>query len=145
MLIHWARAYFARGPHRHGHLRCALLLVRFTSVVITLHLLQILLWTAFYRWNCNRSRTLASGAELATRNTSFLVNPEKNLTVFRRIYVSVTASLQATLVLVRWDGILRCILRGVAGAQNPAGLRLGEAGCSSIGSHLEKLHENGPS
>jgi hypothetical protein len=85
VLIHWARAYFARGPHRHGHLRSALLLVRFTSVVITLHLLQILLWTAFYRWNCNRSRTLASRTEFAARNTGFLVNPEKNLTPFRRI------------------------------------------------------------
>ena len=52
VLIHWARAYFARGVYRHGHVRSALLLVRFTSVVITLHFLQILLWTAFYRWNC---------------------------------------------------------------------------------------------
>src|SRR5215475_14816838 len=52
VLIHWARAYFARGMHRHGHLSSALLLVRFTSVAITLHLAQILLWTAFYRWNC---------------------------------------------------------------------------------------------
>jgi voltage-gated potassium channel len=52
VLIHWARAYFARGMHRYGHLRSALLLVRFTSVAITLHLWQILLWAAFYRWNC---------------------------------------------------------------------------------------------
>ena len=52
VLIHWARAYFAGGVHRHGHLRSAMLLVRFTTVVIILHLLQILLWTTFYRWNC---------------------------------------------------------------------------------------------
>lgn len=52
VLIHWARAYFARGMYRHSHLRSALLLVRFTSVALTLHLSQILLWTAFYRWNC---------------------------------------------------------------------------------------------
>jgi hypothetical protein len=52
VLIHWARAYFARGMHRHDHLRSALLLVRFTSVVIILHLWLILWWTAFYRWNC---------------------------------------------------------------------------------------------
>jgi hypothetical protein len=54
VLIHWARAYFARGVHRHNHLRSALLLV-------------------------------VSRAELAARNTGFLVNPEKNLTPFRRI------------------------------------------------------------
>jgi voltage-gated potassium channel len=29
-----------------------MLLVRLTSVMIVLHMSQILLWTAFYRWNC---------------------------------------------------------------------------------------------
>jgi hypothetical protein len=51
-LIHWARAYFAPGKYEYGHVRAALLLVRFTSVAIILHLAQILLWSAFYRWNC---------------------------------------------------------------------------------------------
>jgi Flp pilus assembly protein protease CpaA len=27
-------------------------MVRFTSVIIALHLLQILLWAGFYRWSC---------------------------------------------------------------------------------------------
>jgi voltage-gated potassium channel len=51
-LIHWARAHFARGMHRLGLLRSAVLLVRFTGMIIVLHILQILLWAGFYRWNC---------------------------------------------------------------------------------------------
>src|SRR5207245_2069605 len=35
-----------------GLLRSAVLLVRFTSVILVLHILQILLWAGFYRWNC---------------------------------------------------------------------------------------------
>jgi hypothetical protein len=38
--------------HRFGAFRSCVLMVRFTSVIIGLHLLTILLWAAFYRWNC---------------------------------------------------------------------------------------------
>jgi voltage-gated potassium channel len=48
-LIRWGRAHFARV---RGPLRSAVLMVRFTSVMIVWHILQILLWAAFYRWNC---------------------------------------------------------------------------------------------
>jgi hypothetical protein len=51
-LIHWARAYFARGMYRLGAVRSAALMVRLTSVIIVLHILQILLWAGFYRWCC---------------------------------------------------------------------------------------------
>ena len=51
-LIHWVRGYFARGLYRLGPVRSAVFMVRFTSVIIALHLLQILLWAGFYRWNC---------------------------------------------------------------------------------------------
>jgi hypothetical protein len=51
-LIHWGRASFARGTHRFGPVRSAALMVRITSLMITLHLLRILLWAAFYRWFC---------------------------------------------------------------------------------------------
>jgi hypothetical protein len=54
-LIHWARAYFARSMCSIGPSRAALLMVRFTSVIVVLHLLQILLWAGFYRWNCIQS------------------------------------------------------------------------------------------
>src|SRR5579863_8904019 len=51
-LIHWGRAQFRRELHRLGPLRSAELIVRFMSVMMVFHLLQILLWAGFYRWNC---------------------------------------------------------------------------------------------
>ena len=51
-LIHWVRTYLEQGMHRFGAFRSSVLMVRFTSVIIGLHLLTILLWAAFYRWNC---------------------------------------------------------------------------------------------
>src|SRR5208282_5249917 len=35
-----------------GKFRSALLVVRFTSLLIVLHMLEILLWACFYRWKC---------------------------------------------------------------------------------------------
>jgi hypothetical protein len=55
VLIHWARGYFGRSMYRLGPFRAALLMARFTSVIVALHLLQILLWAGFYRWTCFRS------------------------------------------------------------------------------------------
>ena len=52
VLIYFGRAHFAPGVHRHGPFRSTLLLVRFTAVMFVLHIMQILLWAAFYRWNC---------------------------------------------------------------------------------------------
>src|SRR5215472_9455757 len=51
-LIHWAKARFARGLYRLGTWRSGMLIVRFTSIIIVLHVLQILLWAWFYRWKC---------------------------------------------------------------------------------------------
>ena len=51
-LIHWVRSYLERGMYRFGVFRSAVLMVRFTSAIIALHLLQILLWAGFYRWTC---------------------------------------------------------------------------------------------
>jgi voltage-gated potassium channel len=51
-LIPWVRSYLEQGLHRFGALRSAVLMVRFTSVIIGLHLLQVLLWAGFYRWKC---------------------------------------------------------------------------------------------
>jgi voltage-gated potassium channel len=52
VLIHWASARLARGLHRLGRWRSGVLIVRFTSIIIVLHGLQILLWASFYRWKC---------------------------------------------------------------------------------------------
>ena len=51
-LIHWGRAQFRRELYRLGALRSAALIVRSMSVMMAFHLLQILLWASFYRWNC---------------------------------------------------------------------------------------------
>ena len=55
VLIHWLRAYFARGIKTQSLWHTAVLMIRFTTVTILLHLLQILLWAAFYRLKCFRS------------------------------------------------------------------------------------------
>jgi len=51
-LINWGIIHFARERHKLGPVRSAALIVRLTSVMIALHISQILLWTGFYRWNC---------------------------------------------------------------------------------------------
>ena len=51
-LIDWAIPHFGRYSHRLGTVRSAALIVRFTSVMIALHLFEILLWAGFYRWQC---------------------------------------------------------------------------------------------
>ena len=52
VLIHWARARIATGIKGLGPVRSAVLMVRFTTLMIVLHILQILLWAGFYRWHC---------------------------------------------------------------------------------------------
>jgi voltage-gated potassium channel len=51
-LIRWGRAQFKRELCRLGALRSAEIIVRCMSAMIAFHLLQILLWASFYRWNC---------------------------------------------------------------------------------------------
>jgi voltage-gated potassium channel len=51
-LIHWARGQFSGGLYRLGPWRSGVLIVRFTSIIIVLHGLQILVWACFYRWKC---------------------------------------------------------------------------------------------
>ena len=52
ILIDWARARIAHGIKGLGAVRSAVLMVRFTTLMIVLHIFQILLWTGFYRWHC---------------------------------------------------------------------------------------------
>jgi voltage-gated potassium channel len=52
VLIQWGMSHFTRGVRSLGPVRSAALIVRVTSMMIGLHMLQILLWAAFYRWNC---------------------------------------------------------------------------------------------
>ena len=52
VLIHWARARLASNIYKLGTLPAAVLMVRFTTAIIALHLLHIVLWTTFYHWQC---------------------------------------------------------------------------------------------
>jgi len=51
-LIYWARRRAARGMYQLGIWDSAVLMVRFTSVMIGMHVGQVLLWAMFYRWRC---------------------------------------------------------------------------------------------
>jgi hypothetical protein len=52
LLIHWARARLASNIHKLGPVLSAVLMVRFTTAIIALHLSHIVLWTTFYHWQC---------------------------------------------------------------------------------------------
>ena len=51
-VIAWARPSFARGVLKLGAIRSAMLMMRLMTAFIVLHVLEILLWAAFYRWLC---------------------------------------------------------------------------------------------
>lgn len=51
-LIEWARAHVTRGIHRLGTVGAAFLVVQFTSLIVCLHVSEILLWASFFRWKC---------------------------------------------------------------------------------------------
>ena len=51
ILIYLARSYISRSAQGLTAWRAAVLIVRFTALTIVLHLLQTLLWAAFYRWH----------------------------------------------------------------------------------------------
>jgi voltage-gated potassium channel len=51
-LIQWVRAHLPRRTSRPGRIHSAVLMVRLTSLMVCLHMLEILLWASFYRWKC---------------------------------------------------------------------------------------------
>lgn len=51
-LIHLARMYIAQGIWGLNPWRSAVLMIRLTTVMVVLHVFQILLWAGFYRWQC---------------------------------------------------------------------------------------------
>jgi len=51
-LIAWAKPSFAPDIIKLGQLPSAVLMVRFTTAIIVLHVFEILLWAVFYRWLC---------------------------------------------------------------------------------------------
>ena len=51
-LIAWVRHVTKSEMHKFGLFRSASLVVRFTTVLVALQALQILLWASCYRWLC---------------------------------------------------------------------------------------------
>ena len=51
-LIQWIKAQFPNGIHQLGLFHSFVLVVRFTSLLVCLHMLEILLWASCYRWKC---------------------------------------------------------------------------------------------
>ena len=49
-LVLWARAHLANQIHRFGLVRAAVLVVRFTSLIVCLHMSEMCLWASFFRW-----------------------------------------------------------------------------------------------
>ncbi len=69
ILIQWIKAQFPGGLHQLGLFRSIMLVVRFTSLLVCLHMLEVLLWASFYRWKCFATWEAAfyfSAAEYAT-------------------------------------------------------------------------------
>jgi len=78
-VISWARTSFAPGVLRLGPIRSAMLMMRVMTAFICLHLLEILLWTVFYRWFCFPSLESAfyfSAASYATVGYGDVVLPQ---------------------------------------------------------------------
>ena len=51
-LIKWLKGQLPRGLHHLGVFQSIILMVRFTGLLVCLHLAQIALWMAFYRLKC---------------------------------------------------------------------------------------------
>lgn len=52
VLISWARNSIERGIKTLSQWRSSLLMIRFTTAMIVLHVVEIVLWAGFYRWEC---------------------------------------------------------------------------------------------
>jgi hypothetical protein len=52
VVIAWARPSFTSHVPRLGPVRSAMLVMRLMTAFIGLHVLEILLWSGFYRWVC---------------------------------------------------------------------------------------------
>jgi voltage-gated potassium channel len=67
-LIHWGLSYLAR-EHRLSLLHSTVLIVRISGLMIGLHIAQILVWAAFYRWMCFRGWGFAFYFSIANYST----------------------------------------------------------------------------
>ena len=79
LLIVRERTRFQKIPRR-GPVRDTLVMLRITGVIVLLHLLQVGVWSGFYRWNCFTSWESAvyySAASYSTVGASDLLLPHR--------------------------------------------------------------------
>jgi len=50
VVIEWIKAQFPNGIRPLGFFHSIVLVVRLTSLLVCLHMLEVLLWASFYRW-----------------------------------------------------------------------------------------------
>ena len=67
-LINWGLAYLAH-KHRLSLVHSTVLMVRVTGLMIGLHVAQILVWAAFYRWMCSSTWGSAFYFSIASYST----------------------------------------------------------------------------
>ena len=95
-LIACARTSLALDIHKLGHLRSALLMVRFTTAIIALHIVEIMLWAGFYRALCFPSWESAFYFSAASRYNRFLLqHVDGTMFLLGRRKGSVAAKLRA--------------------------------------------------
>lgn len=76
-LINWGLVYLAR-KRQLSLLHSTVLIIRVTTLMIGLHLAQILVWASFYRWMCFPGWGFAfdfSAASYSTIGSAYLVLP----------------------------------------------------------------------
>lgn len=52
VLIRWARDAVTQAMNKLSPWRAAVLMTRFITMTLVLHILQIVMWAGFYRWQC---------------------------------------------------------------------------------------------
>lgn len=52
VLISWARNSIERGIKTFSQWQSSVLMIRFTTAMILMHVVEIVLWAGFYRWKC---------------------------------------------------------------------------------------------
>ena len=52
VLIYWTKTFIERSTKKLSPWYSAVLIVRFAAAMIVLHVLEILVWSCFYRWAC---------------------------------------------------------------------------------------------
>src|SRR5260370_12129177 len=121
-LISFAKASLAPEDLRLGLIRSALLMVRLMTAFIVLHISEILLWAAFYRWLCFplwESAFYFSASSYATVGYGDIVLPQmwRTLGPVESIIGVLVCGLSASFLFAI---VSRLVVRNARGSDPPA-------------------------